>query len=175
MFNGLGRLLFTATAIAPVGLTYAWATYSTDSKSAAVAACGSIVLALLAVTFMRFAQKTFERVEIFPNSVEAADQENIAFLLLYLSPLFTSTFSQINWDVLLPTFLVFAAVVATGYNYHFSPLLGLMGWHSYKISDKSGVTYVIFTRRQMRATIDPLNVVQLTEYVLLDIGKMNAA
>jgi hypothetical protein len=169
MFNSLGRLLFTSTAIAPVGLTYAWATYSSDRATAISAGCIAIALGALAVLFLRYAKRAFERVVLCPQSVEAADKENIAFLLLYLSPLFTSTFSQLNWSVLALTFLVFAAVTATGYNYHFSPMLGLMGWHAYRISDRSGVTYVVFTRRQMRSTLDTINAVQLTEYVLLDV------
>lgn len=169
MFSSFGRLLFTSTAIAPVGLTYAWATYSTDRSTAISAACVAIALTVFALLFLKYAKRTFERVALRPQSVEAADRENVAFLLLYLSPLFTSTFSQLNWSVLVPTFLVFAAVTATGYNYHFNPLLGLMGWHAYRISDQSGVTYVVFTRRQMRSTLDWVNAVQLTEYVLLDV------
>lgn len=169
MFNWVGRVIFTSTAIAPVGLTYAWATRESDNWGAIGAAVLAAVLTLIAVLFITLAKRTFERVEIQPKSVEAADKENVAFLLLYLSPLFTASFSEINWSLLGPTFFVFAAVVATGYNYHFSPLLGLLGWHSYKISDQAGVTYVIFTRRQMRATVDLINVVQLTEYVLLDV------
>lgn len=170
MFNGFGRLIFTSTAIAPVGLTYAWATYSSDRPAAIIAGCSAIFLALVAVVFLTFAKSRFERVKIRSQSVEAADRENIAFLLLYLSPLFTSSFSQLNWQVIVPTFVVFAAVTATGYNYHFSPLLGLMGWHAYRITDQSGVTYVVFTRRQMRSTLDSITAVQLTEYVLMDVG-----
>lgn len=169
MFNGLGRLIFTSTAIAPVGLTYAWATYSNDRYLAIGAACLAISLGFLAFIFLKYAASHFERVVIRSQSVEAADRENIAFLLLYLSPLFTSSFSQLNWGILVPTFAVFAVVTATGYNYHFSPMLGLMGWHAYRISDQAGVTYVVFTRRQMRSTLDSIVAVQLTEYVLLDV------
>ncbi|MGO4843118.1 hypothetical protein AB4144_63685, partial [Rhizobiaceae sp. 2RAB30] len=60
-----------------------------------------------------------------PISIEAADRENMGFLILYLLPLFTAQFNALNWDVWLPATLIFAAVVATGYSYHFNPLLGL--------------------------------------------------
>ena len=170
MFNQAGKLIFTSTAIAPVGLTYAWANLR-DHRTEAV--CGiaiSLSLVIVALGFISLARRRFEKVTIHPVSVEASDKENVAFLLLYLSPFFTSNFSSLNWNILLPTFFVFAVVVASGYNYHFNPLLGLLGWHAYRVSDRTGVTYVVFTKRQMRTAIDALQVVQLTEYVLLDTG-----
>lgn len=170
MLNSLGRLIFTSTAIAPVGFTYAWAARSSDREAAILAATIAAILCIFAGLFLILAKQTFERVALQPRSVEAADRENVAFLLLYVSPLFTSSFSQINWSVVAPTLFVFAAVTATGYSYHFNPILGLMGWHAYRISDRAGVTYIVFTRRQMRSTLDELMVVQLTEYVLLDVG-----
>ena len=68
-----------------------------------------------------------ERSKFNITSVEAADRENMGFLLLYLLPLFISSFETLNWDFWIPAIITFGAVVATGYSYHFNPLLGLMG------------------------------------------------
>ncbi|RWT04598.1 hypothetical protein [Aeromonas caviae] len=54
--------------------------------------------------------------------------------------------------------------------YHFNPLLGLMGWHFYKVSTPEGVTYVLVTKKELRRAQEGLTVVQLTEYIVLDIG-----
>jgi len=59
-------------------------------------------------------------------------------------------------------------IVSTGYNFYFSPLLGLLGWHSYRITDQAGITYVIITKRELRTALQQFEVVQLTEYLLLD-------
>jgi hypothetical protein len=104
------------------------------------------------------------------TTVEAADRENIAFLLLYLLPLFTTDFATLNWDVWIPAVLIFGAVVATGYSYHFNPLLGLMGWHFYKVGTREGVTYVLITKKQLRDAPGALEVGQLTEYIVMDVG-----
>lgn len=169
MLSRFGRWVFTSTALAPVGFTYAVAAWEKNRNAAISAVILSAGLWLIAALFMKLAKNELERVNLTPNSIEAADNENISFLLLYLSPLFTSSFDQLNWALLVPTFIVFAAVTATGYNYHFSPLLALMGWHAYRVTDDSGVTYIVFTRKQMRTAFKPLVVVQLTEYVLLDV------
>jgi hypothetical protein len=168
VLSRFGRAIFTSTALAPVGFTYAVAAWGENRRAALTAAAVSAGLWLIAALFMKLAKSQLERVPLQPTGIEAADQENIAFLLLYLSPFFTTSVSEINWPLLIPTFVVFAAVTATGYNYHFSPLLALMGWHAYRVTDDAGVTSVVFTRKQMRAAITPLVVVQLTEYVLLD-------
>lgn len=95
----------------------------------------------LAEFVVRYSVKKFEPLSFKVTSVEAADRENFAFLLLYLMPLFTSPLDAVNWESALPVIIVFGAVVATGYNYHFNPLLGFLGWHFYKVGTPEGVTY----------------------------------
>lgn len=94
----------------------------------------------------------------------------MGFLLLYLLPLFTAQFATLNWQVWVPTIVIFAAVVATGHNYHFNPLLGLMGWHFYKVGTREGITYVLITKKQLRNTTGSIEVGQLTEYIVIDLG-----
>jgi hypothetical protein len=86
----LARLLFTTTAIAPVALVYAYALW-VDGKHylggiVAAVAVGLVAMALLflAGVFSRLSRSTVKL-----TSAETADQENVAFLLLYVSPLFT--------------------------------------------------------------------------------------
>lgn len=93
----------------------------------------------------------------------------MALLLLYLIPLFTEDFDGLNWHLWIPTLVIFGAVVATGYSYHFNPLLGVLGWHFYKVCTPEGVTYVLITRKQLHDARDTLKVGQLTEYIVLDL------
>src|SRR5690606_38688372 len=103
------------------------------------------------------------------TAVEAADHENTAFLLLYVMPLFTSKFDSLDWQFWVPTVVIFAVITATGYNYHFNPMLGLMGWHFYKVQSAEGVTFVLITKKHIRSAAGELQVGQLTEYILLDL------
>jgi len=172
MLNGVAKTALTSTAIAPVLLTYGWVAYQDgDARMAVVLVIVCAALAGVCVWLLRYSKDNLERMNFEAVSVEAADRENIAFLLLYLLPLFTAQFDALNWQVWLPAILIFAAVVATGYNYHFSPLLGLMGWHFYKVGTKEGVTYVLITKRQLKSASEVISVGQLTEYIVIELGE----
>lgn len=171
MLNWIARILLTSTAIAPVLVTYAWVAYQADKCLQAIiilSACFGLFIICLGM--LAYSKKHLERVNFKAVSVEAADRENTAFLLLYLLPLFTADFASLNWQLWVPAILIFAVVVATGYSYHFNPLLGLMGWHFYKVSTSEGVTYVLITKRHLQNATETLEVGQLTEYIVLDLG-----
>lgn len=171
MLGGFAKLLLTSTAIAPVLLTYAWVAFQDgDHKIAWILLGGCAALVVICLALLRYAENNLERMKFEAVSVEAADRENIAFLLLYLLPLFTAQFDTLNWQVWLPAIVIFGAVVATGYSYHFNPLLGLIGWHFYKVGTKEGVTYVLITKKQLRNATEAIEVGQLTEYIVIDMG-----
>lgn len=175
MFGRIAKTLLITSSIAPIGLVYAWLAFQDSSyywAGGLTLAC--IFLILCCAFLLRRASSVLERFPLQLQSVEAADRENIAFMLLYLSPLFTSQFGQINMSLLIPTIAVFALLTATGYNYHFNPLLGLVGWHFYKVESREGVTYVLITKKQLRNTTQIDFVGQLTDYILIDLGGKNA-
>ncbi|WP_245828771.1 hypothetical protein [Novosphingobium mathurense] len=171
MFGFPARILLTLTALAPVMFTYSWATWDRDRALAKLLAIGGVLLVLICIQLIARAQSSLEEVDVEITGAEAADRENIAFLLLYVSPLFADNVGDLNWSIFLPVVVIFGLVVATGYNYHFSPLLGIMGWHAYKISTKEGITYVMLTRRELRTALGPVKVRQLTEYVLIEFKR----
>jgi hypothetical protein len=170
MLSSIAKVMLTSTAIAPVLVTYAWVAFQADEVLTMLLLLeGCILLLLACIRLLHYTKKNLERVKFSVTTVEAADRENMGFLLLYLLPLFTAQFESLNWQIWIPTIIVFAAVVATGYSYHFNPLLGLMGWHFYKVGTKEGVTYILITKKQLRNTINPIEVAQLTEYIVIDL------
>lgn len=171
MFSSFARILLTSTAIAPVGLTYAWVAFAQGERNAAyIIVCFVVVLVCICIAMLRFAKRNLEKMKFVPSSIEAADKENIGFMLLYLLPLFTDEFNSLNWSLWIPTLAIFGLVTANGYGYHFNPLLGVLRWHFYKVSSKEGVSYILITKRHLRSASTNLTVGQLTEYILIDIG-----
>lgn len=170
MLSRLAKLMLTATAIAPVALVYAWLAF-TEGKTQLMWLLigGCAVLFCLMHFLLRYCRKNLEQSHFKVTSIEAADRENIAFLLLYILPLLTTQLADLNWQLLVPIIVVFSVVVSTGYGYHFNPLLGLSGWHFYKVGTEEGVTYVLITRKQLRTAKQCLTVGQLTEYIVIDL------
>nr|MCB7500521.1 hypothetical protein [Enterobacter roggenkampii] len=172
MLNAFARILLTSTALAPVGFTYAWVAWTQDMpKSAALIAGISAALVLICVVLLYLTKRSLPVSDFQPATIEPADHENTAFLLLYVMPLFTSQFDTLDWKFWIPTVVIFGLITATGYSYHFNPLLGLMGWHFYKIQSPEGVTFVLITRKHIRSASSKIRVGQLTEYILLDMEK----
>ncbi|ESQ79292.1 hypothetical protein [Asticcacaulis sp. YBE204] len=171
MLSKLAKLMLTGTSLAPVALVYAWVVY-TDGKSLVALALVAlaIVLIVIMVSLLRYCRKHLERSKFKVTSIEAADREYITFILLYLSPLFTAQFGDLNWHILIPTMIIFILVISTGYGYHFNPLLGLLGWHFYKVNTDEGVAYVLITKMELRSARQCLTVGQLTEYIVIDLS-----
>lgn len=170
MLSTFAKLLLTSTAIAPVGFTYAWVAWiNCDDQVAILAVLIALLLTIVCVSMLRYAKNNLERFSFSAVTIEAADRENMGFLVLYLLPLFTATFSDLNWTVWIPTLLIFGVITGTGYSYHFNPLLGLMNWHFYKVGTPEGVTYVLITKKEIRNATDVLMVAQLTEYIVIDV------
>jgi hypothetical protein len=170
MLNVVARLLLTSTALAPVGLTYAWVAWTEGTPDAAIWILGvSVALVVICLIVISSARKSLPASDFKANSIEAADHENTAFLLLYVMPLFTQQFSTLDWRFWVPTIVIFGVITATGYNYHFNPMLGLLGWHFYKVESTEGVTLVLITKKQLRTAAQTVRVGQLTEYILLDL------
>jgi len=172
VLNKFAKVLLTATAIAPVALTYSYVAVTEGRYMSAAALAGVCVgLVALCLWFLQYIRGELEEMQFRVTHVEAADRENIAFLLLYILPLFTAQFDDFNWKVIAPIIFIFAIVVGTGFNYHFNPLLGLMGWHFYKVGTEEGVSYVLITKKEVRNTRKPFKVAMLTEYIVMDIGE----
>lgn len=171
MLSSIAKILLTSTAIAPVGLTYAWmALQDGQPQIAGLIFVICAFLVVVCVLTIMYAKLTLEFIPFSATSVEAADRENTTFLLLYLLPLFTDSFSNLKWSVWIPTLIIFALLTATGYNYHVNPLIGLLGWHFYKVQSRDGVTYILITRKTIRRSLENLRVAQLTEYMLIERG-----
>jgi hypothetical protein len=171
MISGIARIMLTASAIAPVGFTYAFVAFSQDeSLIGGLALVLSVAAVLVCLIVFYYAKSTIEATEFNATTIEASDRETVGLMLLYLLPLFTDKINTLNWSLWIPTLLLFGIVTANSYSYHFNPLLGIFGWHFYKVSGVEGVTYVLITRKHLRNVSGSLHVGQLTEYTLLDLG-----
>lgn len=165
------KLLLTITAIAPVLLTYALISFLNDNIiEAAILFFIFLILFFICFSLLYYMKKNLERMDFRADSAEVADSENIAILVLYLLPLLSGRSITPDWKVWLPVVLVFGLAIIASYGYHFNPLLGFFGWHFYKVRSKENVTYVLITKKQLVNVTEMIEVGQLTEYMLVDIG-----
>lgn len=171
MLNSLARLSLTATAIAPVGFTYAFVAAFNEAWSAMFwLLVGSVALVVVCLLVLRTTRSrrapAAERHRI--TTVEPADRENMAIMLLYLLPLFTADFDKLNWIMWVPTIAIFAFIAVTSHSYFFNPLLGAFGWHFYRVGTPQNVTNILITKRIIRKGDQTVKGIELGDYVILE-------
>ncbi len=171
MLNGLARLALTATAIAPVGFTYAFvAAFNKAWSTMAWLLIGSILLVAVCLFVLRKTRSSrapaAEQHKI--TTVEPADRENMAIMLLYLLPLFTADFDKLNWIMWIPTIVIFAFIAITSHSYFFNPLLGAFGWHFYRVHTPQNVTNILITKRILLQGDQTIKGIELGDYVILE-------
>ena len=172
MLNKYSRLALTATAIAPVGFTYAFvAAVNLAWVAALVILFGSIFLVWTCLWVLNKVRTSYgpslEKHKI--TTVEPADRENMAIMLLYLMPLFTANFEELNWIVWIPTIAIFTFIAVTSHSYFFNPLLGAFGWHFYRIGTPQNVTHILITKRTIRQCEGTITGIELGDYVILEM------
>jgi hypothetical protein len=165
------KLMLTLSALAPVSLIYSYVAWT---QSQFLVAQLSLLVALATVGTCLFvlhlAGNLATRTDFQSREIEAADGENVGFMLLYLLPLFTDEIASLNWQLWLPTLALLGVMIGNGYAHHFNPLLGLFGWHFYKATGESGIVFILITRKRLANAAAPLKVAQLTDNILFDLG-----
>ena len=171
MLSRIAKFALTITAIAPVLLTYSGVAFLKGEAAAAIWLFGGfLILSFICLWLLHYVKNKVESMPFRATSVEIADGENIAFLMLYLFPLLTGRTVTPDWQIWLPAILVFGTAVAVSYSYHFNPVLGFLGWHFYKASTEEGVTYVIVSKKQFCNINQTIEIGQMTEYIVVDLG-----
>ena len=129
---------------------------------------GTLVV-VLCLSVLAYAKRHLEQLPLVYRTVEVADRETVGILVLYLLPLLKTSFVELELLVLVPAGVIFLALALTGYNFHFNPLLIILGWKFYKVGTPEGVTYILITRKTLRGPANRLIVGQLTGYTLVDL------
>ena len=131
-----------------------------------VAIC--VLLVLVCVSLLNFAKSQLRSRPYYTTTVEIADREIFSLLLVYLLPLITRDLADYNWPAWFVVTFFFCLVVATSYGYHFNPLLVLLGYHFYKVTEKHGMPHILITRRCIYTKGEELKVVRLAPYILIE-------
>ena len=168
--NMLANFVLTGASLAPVLFVYAMvALLEGDFAPAVALSMVGMLLIGLGLVLLTFIKVRLEKFDFSFDKVEVADRESVGLLVVYLLPLLRTSFSDLEFLVLVPAVAIFLALALTGYNYHFNPLLRLLGWHFYKAGTPEGVTYILITRRNLRSSVGSITVGQLTGYTMIDL------
>ena len=185
MLNRLAKLALVSTALAPISLTLwfveissAWqpgVPWSENLAAHWLTGSGYLLAALVlsglcfGLVWLSASRHGLERLPVKIKSVKTVDKEIIGFLLVYLLPLINQSQSTISLPVLMFVAVIFFFIVYNSHAYHFNPLLGFFNYHFYEVAIEGDITYVLITRDNITDCKAISQVVQLTEYMILDV------
>lgn len=170
MLSKLAKLALVATSFAPVLLTLGWIRLL-DGKvwpyaiSYFIAAGLTVGLCLLLIFAAR---KSLEIIPFRPKSISTADAEIVGFVLAYLLPFVDAAGVSIRPGVFWFVMGLLALAVWSTNSYHVNPVLGLLGYHFYEVTVDGDITFILITRKSLRGTGKITEVVQLTDYMVLE-------
>lgn len=170
MLNKAAKLTLVATSLAPVCLTLWFVEFSKawDLRAGWNYLMVAALLSLLCVGLIFLSGKKLEKLPVEIKAVKTVDKEIVGFLLVYLLPLINQTNNTISVPVLVFISLIFFFIVQNSHAYHFNPLLGFFGYHFYEVIIKGDITYVLITKKNIADCKSITQVVQLTEYMILE-------
>lgn len=165
MFSKLIQLMFVTTSLSPVLLTLGINSYIkyNDYSYLLIYLSISILLLFILRWIIKIALKKLEIASINIMEISNADNESILFIFTYLLPLI-----ELNSIMLIYLLILFYFVVYNSNIYHFNPMLNLIGYHQYQIKLKDGISFILITKKKLISSKQVKNVVQLTNYILLE-------
>ena len=170
MLGRLIRVLLALTAIAPlsVSLAYIYATRDANIQYSVIAGLFCVLLGAGSIWIIQTAQSTLERLPVVIKKAKSADKEVIGFFVAYALPLvFRGQSSQdLGAWLVAGTMLLF--VLWSTHSMQVNPVLGMFGYHFYEVETSDGITYLLITRRKINSVLSIGNVVQLSEYGILE-------
>jgi hypothetical protein len=184
MLNKLAKIALVSTALAPICLTLWFVEISHVWKPALPWSVNIVaywqegigyLLATLILSALCFglvwlsaSSNGLERLPVKIKAVKTVDNEIVGFLLVYLLPLINQSQNAISLPVLVFVAIIFFLIVYNSHAYHFNPLLGLLGYHFFEVTIEGDITYVLITHQNITNCKNVIQVVQLTEYMILE-------
>ena len=175
MLSKLAKVLLVLTAFAPILFTVAFVEWRKGHFLPVGPTCLMVAAALVTICYLVL-KGAGQQLEVMPcnlRSIKTADKEIVGFVLSYLVPLANLSGKEMDPWTLGFVAVFFLFIVATSHAYHFNPLMSVLGYHFYEVTDTNSVSYVLITRRNLRSARTTAHVVQLSEYILLDVEKAN--
>lgn len=175
MLSALVKTLLLLTSFSPVLLTYIFILITSKDPNIVkifILFLITITLTLLSFFIINKAKKKLEILNFPIKSVKTADGEIFSFIIVYLLPFVSLTSNKVNESILLFIIFLFILIAWSTNSYHINPVLSLIGgYHFYEVTTEEDITFLLMTKNTLRNTKSIKEVVQLTEYMVLDISK----
>ena len=166
----IGKLLLVATSLAPILGAFSVHSFATCDAQGGFRYLGiALALVLICWLILKGCKRTLPEETLKTARVKTADREVLAFLLVYLLPLFTKDLIFTgNFFAPAYIFVVIGLCVYHSNSFTFNPGLSMMGYHFYEIEIKDGMNYLLVSKQTLRRNDNTIRVKELADYIYLE-------
>jgi len=101
-------------------------------------------------------------------SITRLDSESLNYIVAYVIPFLAIPYAQDSQGIALLIFFVVLAILFVKSNMlHINPMLNLVGYHLYKVTNEEGIEFPLITRRRILRG-ERLSVIKLGDEILLE-------
>ncbi|KAA6205229.1 MAG: hypothetical protein DU429_03045 [Candidatus Tokpelaia sp.] len=162
------RFLLTFTSMTPAFLIAAFVLWPKEKIYSIILLILSLLFIIIMYIIIKIIQKYGEKISIKFKSAKIDNNSNIDYLMFYLSPLLVlDSYSKLRALCIIAFVFVIAKTASADCS--FNPVLRVFGWRFYSIEESNNISYLIMTKKPIRDTQKPIEIVRLTEYVLLRV------
>lgn len=179
MLNGFAKLLLVATSLSPVlgAVAVNQITLNRPWTSWTPWLVVGVLLVVVCVLLLRYAEHTAQNEIISIAEFEANDKDVLAFLLAYLLPFLSSESMGFDGQWLTGAYIlliIFLVVSHTG-AFHCNPVMALLGYHFYRIKTKEGISQLLICHGTLMRPNQEVSTVRLAPHIyLVKKGPSNA-
>ena len=168
--NQIGKFLLVLTSLSPVLLGYAVNSYSQGSSAAYYYAVLGVGFGLVCLLLIQFCKTRLQVQTLTVKKVKAVDKQALAFLVIYLMPLFSNNAIDFQLHPMTAAYvlLTIGVVVYHTNAFAFNPVLALLRYHFYEVETEAGMTYLLVTRKVLQSQDGQHKVVKIGNYVFMD-------
>lgn len=173
MLSRILRVVFALTAIAPlsISIAYVYGSRGGAYQLAIIALVFCFLLGAIALWLIKEAGRRLERLPISIVKAKSSDKEVMGFFLAYVLPLIFKGSPSLDVGAMLLAGGLLLFVLWSTHALQINPVLGVFGYHFYEIETVEGISYLLVTRKRINRLRAIKEVVQLSEYGVLEAAK----
>jgi len=171
MLNIFAKVLLVATSLSPIlgAITVNQISLGKPVCIWAPWLVSAIGLVAVCWLLLRYAQRAAQMTLVRIAEFESNDTEVLAFLLAYLLPFISSKDMAFDGQWLTGAYIlgIIFMVIAHAGAFHFNPVMGLLGYHFYRVKNADGVSILLISKDELRRPQQDVETVKLANNIFL--------
>jgi len=125
------------------------------------------VCEIICYNLLNFCKKNYEIISFQVDEINIS-KDLISFLLATFFPFLSFLTANLHYSLILLIFLMLFCIVFLTDTLQYNIALSFLGYKAYEVKNKSGLTYILFSKRNFDNKEQLNKVIRINKYMVLD-------